>query len=707
MFLLVRNKMPAMFIIIAQIMIFLVGNLAVYISNRACEYHYQPGSVLIGGIFSTYTTDQVSCDGTYWISVISKVESMSYAIRLINQREDILPNVTLGFYIRNNCGDDDLTLWTMLTMVSPSAGVDYEKKCPGFEQKVSSRIIGIVGPSRSAASLVAAKVANVYAVPMISYFATSDELSDSQRFPYFLRTVPPDKFQVSAILDLLLRFDWKYIALFYSIDSYGTNGAQQIQKLAQDLDICIAVNLPVSSSPSEVEIQDIANKLIESDKIKVIVMFSVVRPAHMVLKAITENIIDRQFTFLGSDAWGGDVIDIDDAQSKLLHGSLFIKLFQQPIPHFRDYYKQLPHNQHLASKWYEQLLQIIKEVYNCSRWDSCPVPQAHNEIYVINSVFAFAIALHNSITNNCQTDVVCEEAVNGDTYLKHLKNVTFEGPGGRFEFDVNGDTSGKYVIKSWQLDNGVYKMVDVGFWDPDHPHDRLQIDEDIIQWNGMTDGTPTSLCVEVCGPNEIAVPLKKKCCWGCQRCPKHAIRVNHSCRECPNLEWPNDKFSHCIPIHPDYVDSQNPIVMVNVAVSSFGILQCALTILGIWIYRKNQLIKASSIELSYVNLTGLIMGCLASLSTTSRPSSISCRVSEALIALSFSFIFAPVLMKVNRIWRIFQAGSNSMQRPRYVRPKEQLTLTTMLILGQVRRYVFVLFHDYESLNVRSSDSITN
>ena len=669
--------------VIAQSLIFSKGNFPVNIPDRACEVYSQSGSVIIGGIFPIYrTVGSVPCDGTYWVSLISLAESMRYAIRLVNERQDILPNVTLGFSIRNNCGEEDVTVWTMTTMVSPLAGTDYNNWCDGYQQEDPAKIIGVVGTTRSSTSYLAAKVATVYNIPLVSYWATSDELSDTRRFPTFFRTIPPDKFQVQAIIDLLLHFEWKYIALFYSVDPYGLHGARQIWTLAEESDLCIAVNLPVSNNPSKSELKGIADKLFENDKITVIVIFSLVEAANMVQRAIMEYNINRKFTFIGSDGWGGDLYNDEDTQ-ELLHGSLFIRLFEQPNKDFRKYYRQLPNNQHLASRWYRELLQIIKEEHNCTDWDSCPIPDAYNEIAVMNSVFALATALHDSIRSNCHSDFFCEEAIHGNTYLDHLRNVSFNGPGGRFRFDKNGDTSGKYQIKSWQLDHGVYKMVDVGFWDPEKPVDHLQVDKDIIQWNGMTGLVPISLCVDTCAPNEIAVPLKKKCCWGCQRCPGHAIIVKDSCEECPLFEWPSNNFTQCIPIYPDYVDIPNPIVLANLVVSSFGILLCVSAFLGISVYRHHKLIKAASIELSCVNLTGLTMACLASLSTILRPSSVSCRVSECLISLSFSLIFAPILMKVNRIWRIFQASGNSVQHPRFVKPKEILAITGTIVLIQV------------------------
>ncbi|XP_072047030.1 metabotropic glutamate receptor 5-like [Amphiura filiformis] len=603
---------------------------------------------------------------------------MTYAIHLVNQRQDILQNVSLGYEIRNNCGDEDVTVWSVLTMLSPSANLDYENACSAKRQE-SGKVLGIIGPRRSSTSLLAAKVDSVYNVPMISYQATSDELSNTDRFPFFLRTVPPDKFQVGAVIDILLHYNWKYIALFNSIDSYGVHGARQIRAMAENLGICIAFNQPVSNSPSESEIKDIADKLRENEKVIVIVIFSPWRSAYGVQQAILEHNVKRHFMFVGSDGWGGDLVN-PKGTNELLRGSLFIRHNEQPIKQFRDYYRELSGKQHLASEWYQNMLHWIGEENGCSDWTSCPLPEANMELQIINAVFAFAIALDNSIKRNCVDNNLCDEAIEGNTYLGHLLNVSFDGPGGYFTFDKNGDTSGKYLIKSWQPVDGTYKMMDVGVWDPDDTEHRLHIDEDKIEWNG---DIPESLCFEMCGPNEISIPLKKKCCWGCQACADHAIVINASrCEECSIFEWPNDNYAECLPIYPEYVSLNNPIIIAIIGISSVGILLSLLVIVGIWVYRHHQLIKATSRELSYVNLIGLTMACVASLLTILRPSTFSCIVAEICFSLSFSFIFAPILFKVNRIWRIFQAGTKSVQCPRFVSPKEQLVLTSAAILVQ-------------------------
>lgn len=56
----------------------------------------------------------------------------------------------------------------------------------------------------------------LFHMPQIGYSATARDLSDKQKFPYFMRVVPPDDRQVRVLVDLCLRFGWKYVSAVYT-----------------------------------------------------------------------------------------------------------------------------------------------------------------------------------------------------------------------------------------------------------------------------------------------------------------------------------------------------------------------------------------------------------------------------------------------------------------------------------------------------------
>jgi metabotropic X receptor len=55
----------------------------------------------------------------------------------------------------------------------------------------------------------------------VSFFSTSPELSNKQRFEYFSRTIPSDHYQVKAMVDIVKRMGWSYVSIIYEESNYG------------------------------------------------------------------------------------------------------------------------------------------------------------------------------------------------------------------------------------------------------------------------------------------------------------------------------------------------------------------------------------------------------------------------------------------------------------------------------------------------------
>ena len=75
--------------------------------------------------------------------MVQMAESMKYPIQLVNKQQHILLNVSFGFPIKNNCGENDVMICTMATMVSPSVGIDYNKNWWNrYQQEEPAKIVG-------------------------------------------------------------------------------------------------------------------------------------------------------------------------------------------------------------------------------------------------------------------------------------------------------------------------------------------------------------------------------------------------------------------------------------------------------------------------------------------------------------------------------------------------------------------------------------
>lgn len=90
----------------------------------------------------------------------------------------------------------------------------------------------------------------------MSYFATSDDLSNKNAYPNVLRTIPADSVQVDAMYSLLSMFNWTYVSLLYEDTNYGHPSFRSIRAKK----ICLAKSLPVTLSNINETYKELANE---------------------------------------------------------------------------------------------------------------------------------------------------------------------------------------------------------------------------------------------------------------------------------------------------------------------------------------------------------------------------------------------------------------------------------------------------------------
>ncbi|XP_022098288.1 metabotropic glutamate receptor 7-like, partial [Acanthaster planci] len=647
------------------------------IPNAAHASVTRPGDVILGASFPIHRwSSGAPCSaGLYsWGMELSAI--VMFAIEQINDREDLLPNVTIGYDIRDNCYSETLSLWTAFSLASTSERPQEDVQFPKISPPDNGSLLCIIGTQTSATTIPTAQAASLYRVPVISPFATSNELSDKRRFPYFLRTVPPDSLQASAIADILLQFQWKYIGLYFQLNTYGIHGAQSLLDLAEKYGICVAFSIAVRYQAKATELLDAVGRLSSFPKAKVVVMFMDSQTASEVLTTMSDGGLLSQLTFVGSDAWAlPNSLKRHGVEVSLLQGSLFVQLRYTRIAGFDyDRFIQIVES---STPW----LVEWKAEHNCSNLNECPIRIDTNDNFVVDAVYAFSYALHNMFYDRCNNSTNCNLPIKkfiGQDLLQYLRNVRFKGLAGNYSFDSNGDPSGNYKILNFQIVDGTVRAVEVGRWSASAA-DPLELNVSAVRWP-ETRGKPVSICREDCQSGFIAVPLEEKCCFGCQRCPDEAIVIDNKCRPCPMDEWPDENFKVCQPIVPTPPSWSEPTVVAILILSAFGLILSLLAAFGIYYYQGHVLIKAASRELSSINILGLTLAFLAPFPLLAQVTDASCRVSEIITTLCFTLTYAPALLKVNRIYRIFDAGKKSNKRPRFIGPRPQLLLAISVSL---------------------------
>ena len=93
-----------------------------------------------------------------------RVQTMAFTIDEINRNSNLLPNVTLGYSLYDNCVKLGIAFRAVLSAVSgQEEQIILDETCAG-----TPPVIGIVGDPFSAHSIAISSVLGLYRVPMVS-----------------------------------------------------------------------------------------------------------------------------------------------------------------------------------------------------------------------------------------------------------------------------------------------------------------------------------------------------------------------------------------------------------------------------------------------------------------------------------------------------------------------------------------------------------
>ncbi|XP_026655806.1 glutamate receptor 3.4-like isoform X2 [Phoenix dactylifera] len=94
--------------------------------------------------------------------------------------------------------------------------IKQDTNCSGFLGTME-------GPQSSGIGHVISHVVNELHVPLLSFAATDPTLS-SLEYPYFIRTIHSDYFQMNAIADIVEYYGWRKVTAIFVDDDYGRGG---------------------------------------------------------------------------------------------------------------------------------------------------------------------------------------------------------------------------------------------------------------------------------------------------------------------------------------------------------------------------------------------------------------------------------------------------------------------------------------------------
>ena len=290
----------------------------VAILNGVVRGPYKDGDIILGGLLRVHLRGESENQcGELDVRGLNRVLAMIFAIEKINNDSNLLPNISLGYDIRDYC---EIALKT--TRISYDLVKD--KLLANIKQgKLGGRsMTALIGPDDSSTAVVIAGLLQVLNISAISPTATSPDLS-THTYQYLYRTAPSDAFKGKAMADLIEYFKWSYVAAVGQDDTYGRSGLWSLNREAEarNNSFCLAMTTFICQEHHILSIRNTVTRLRRHKNIRVVILWLHGSYAtHFFSEVYRQNLTAR--VWILSDVFISDSIP---GFSSILYGSIVVK----------------------------------------------------------------------------------------------------------------------------------------------------------------------------------------------------------------------------------------------------------------------------------------------------------------------------------------------------------------------------------------------
>nr|XP_020443905.1 extracellular calcium-sensing receptor-like [Monopterus albus] len=661
---------------------------AVEVDGPVCQILGRPefpllskdGDVMIGGAFSIHSNikqpplsftekpTRLTCYGVN-LREFRFAQAMIFAIEEINKNDFLLPNVSIGYRIYDNCGS---TLSSVRVVMALMNSDDWAvgKSCSG-----QSAVHVVIGESESSSTIVLAHTTGPFNIPVISHSATCECLSSRKEYPSFFRTIASDLYQSRALAQLVKHFGWTWVGAVNSDSDYGNNGMAIFLTAAQEEGVYVEYTEKFHRAEPEKLIKVV--EVIRKSTARVIVGFLAQVEMNNLLEQLSlNNITGRQF--IGVEAWITADSLVTPTSFSVLGGSLGFAVQKANISGLDNF---------LIKDFWETEFQCRdtngdsmpemaackenQDVSELKEYDD-DVSELRYSSNIYKAIYAVAHSLHSIL--KCSNSEGCDKTVKVIPWqvVESLKQVNFTIKNGeQVWFDSTGSAVARYEVVNWQRgSHGSVQFKPVGYYDASlPPGQRFVLNAEAIMWPGGNREVPVSVCSESCHPGTHKVLQKGKpvCCYDCVPCAEGKISNttnSNGCKKCPEEYWPNQNRDACIAKNVEFLFFTEAMGIIFVFFTLFGVLLTLIVATLFLINKDTPLVRANNSELSFLLLFSLTLCFLCSLTFIGRPSEWSCMLRHTAFGITFVLCIACILGKTIVVLMVFRAtlpGSNVMK----------------------------------------------
>ncbi|XP_072021434.1 metabotropic glutamate receptor 3-like [Amphiura filiformis] len=557
--------------------------------------YYHRGDFVIAGIFDNLHNEGCSGTDNKGLDTLQRIEAMVFAIDTVNKRNDILDNVTLGYDIIYTCGS-----WTTAMALTLTKLMEYGQ-CTNSEDsgiRNDANLLGVIGAEWSSITTKICPLYNTLHLPTLSVLSSSDELSDTENFPYFLRLVPPDRYQIQAIIDIVENFNWTSVSFVYTDDSYGRNAMKSFKN--SNHSICIAEEYGISKNTRDSMYDEIVRKILSHDNSRVVILFTHEPYARKFLQAMTKLKAFGKLQLIGSDGWAVGVGDIKEYLN-VTSGMIKLRFVDEPVMAFQRYFDNtINSTSESGNPWLTEFASDTALINTASE------TKVSN---IMDGVLTYAYALESLIGRQCteqsrQCIEQVKETFDGTNLFEIMIKLNFRGYNRHnVSFDSSGEVEGKYSVVNLQC-NDQCQFAEIGSWNSS---------------SGLTVFEDSTLS------------------WGVGRA--------------------GDKppYSYCEG-PPTYIEWNNVIAIVLLCLTSIGLICTIIIAICYAINIKHDLIRVSGPGISYLVLFGVFISYLNVFAFIAKPSVVTCYLTRIGYMLCFTTVIAPLLVHANTIFRRYRSA---------------------------------------------------
>ncbi|XP_059842062.1 extracellular calcium-sensing receptor-like [Hypanus sabinus] len=612
---------------------------------------------------------------------------MIFAIEEINQNENLLPGIRLGYQIHDDCSSSAIASKAALALINGDEESIEFPQCRG-----SSNVVAIVCCDISTNSIVTSRTIGPFGIPLVSHYSTCSCLSDKKEYPTFFRTIPSDQYQSKLLAELVRTFGWTWIGTIRSNTDYGNFGMQGFVEHVERFGVCIAYSESFYRTDSAEKISRIV-QVIKQASTKVVVAFVDDGEMRILLNEIwRQNVTGIQW--IGSESWVTRHFLPPEQRAIYLTGTIGPATQRTEIDDLRDYLQTVhPSNfpdNILVMEFWENLFTCSFNIDNRTIPDNSrdqvrqctgkeqmegiensylPAIMDGSSYHVYKAVYSIAHALHGMFAcvegDGPFVNNSCAHIANFEPWqlLHYLRTVNFTTKVGEtVYFDENGDPVPRYEFVNLQANlNGSVDIVNVGYYDGSaRAGHELTLNVDKIRWSTARDVIPRAVCSEPCrrGTRKVTRKGQPICCFNCVECADGEIsNVTDStdCIRCPSEYWSNNAKTQCVLKKVEFLSFGEILGFVLVTLALVGVCFTMATAAIFYRNRHTPMVKANNSELSFLLLFALLLCFICSLAFIGEPSDWSCMLRRTAFGVVFVLCISCILGKTILVVVAFKA----------------------------------------------------